>query len=85
MENFNIITDNLSSCKSYGVFYIIGKCGDINKMRDKKQNWDAGDNTECMLLIYNKQNDTIAWKFVKRSNKGFYIQMDQRIYLDDFS
>ena len=85
MKEFNLIKDNLNDCKKYNHFYIIGFEGNLQEMRDKKRNWDAGDNTKGMLLIYNSHNDTIAWKMVKVSKKGHFVNLSGRVYLDDFS
>ena len=32
----------------------------------------------------NLQNQTIAWKNVKKSSKGYFINLNGRCYLDEF-
>ena len=84
MKEFNLILDNLGSCKRCDNYYIIGVKGNIQEMFEKKTNWDAGDNTKASVLIYNSDNDSIAWKNVKTSSKGYFINLSGRIYLEDF-
>lgn len=87
MKDFNLIEDNLDKCKKYHDLYIIGKRGNLDSMRKKIKNWDAGDNSEASLLIYNADilSESIAWKNVKKNSKGLFIQHSTgRIYLDEF-
>lgn len=84
MLDFNLIEDNLDSCKRYGDYYIIGQKGRKKEMTVKKRYWDSGDNTKQQILIYNLQNQTIAWKNVKKSSKGYFINLNGRCYLDEF-
>ena len=84
MNPFNLIQDNLGNCKRCDNYYIIGLKGNLQEMYDKKKNWDAGDNTKASVLIYNSDTDSIAWKNVKVSSKGYYINLSGRIYLESF-
>jgi len=87
MKDFNLIEDNLNKCKRYGDLYIIGKRGDLNSMREEIKNWDAGNNTEASVLIYNADilSESIAWKNVKQNSKGKFIQhLTGRIYINEF-
>jgi len=84
--NFNLIEDNLHKFPKFRNYYIIGIEGDVNGMENKKAYWDAGDNTKCNVLIYNLTEKTIAWKYVKKSTKGLFInQKGKRLYLSEFS
>ena len=87
MKDFNLITDNLYHCRSHGTLYIIGKRGNLSDKKDKKEYWDDGKNTTAEVLIYDSHQDTIAWKNVKFSSKGHFINTGNkygRVYLDKF-
>lgn len=84
MENFNIFKECLEKAPVYGKrdrFKLLAKRGDEHSMAEVWGSLISETKTNGEILLYDSLTESLDWKALYKSNKGFYFNKNGRNYI----